>query len=169
MLSCFSRVCLFVTLWRIAHQAPESMGFSRQEYWSVLPCPSPGDIPNPGIEPLHHNRILHCWATGEVQIFVYLWPIISFLFPLLTCPRTVPNMPMKLFPKIYFSQRPVRGGGGGGCLASHIMGWCPLHFYLQGAFLDMCSVSLAPRIENIWPLDLVLKLGLAPFCPCHSC
>ena len=51
MLSCFSRVRLFVTLWTVAHQAPLSMGFSRQEYWSGLPCPPPGDIPDPGIEP----------------------------------------------------------------------------------------------------------------------
>ena len=46
-----SRVRLFVTPWTIAHQAPPSMGFSRQEYWSGLPFPSPGDLPNPGIEP----------------------------------------------------------------------------------------------------------------------
>ena len=42
---------LFVTLWTVAHQAPLSMGFSRQEYWSGLPCPPPGDLPNPGIKP----------------------------------------------------------------------------------------------------------------------
>ena len=41
---------LFVTLWTVAHQAPLSMGFSRQEYWSGLPFPTPGDLPNPGIE-----------------------------------------------------------------------------------------------------------------------
>ena len=46
-----SYVQLFATLWPIACQAPPSMGFSRQEYWSGLPFPSPGDIPNPGIEP----------------------------------------------------------------------------------------------------------------------
>ena len=46
-----SRVLLFVTPWTVAHQAPPSMGFSRQEYWSWLLFPSPGDIPNPGIEP----------------------------------------------------------------------------------------------------------------------
>ena len=39
------------TLWIVAHQAPLSMEFSRQEYWSGLPCPSPGDLPHPGIEP----------------------------------------------------------------------------------------------------------------------
>ena len=44
-------VRLFVTPWTVAHQAPPSMEFSRQEYWSGLPFPSPGDLPNPGIEP----------------------------------------------------------------------------------------------------------------------
>ena len=51
MLSCFSRVQLLVTLWTVVHQAPLSMEFSRQEYWSGLPCPPPGDLPCPGIEP----------------------------------------------------------------------------------------------------------------------
>ena len=51
MLSHFSHIQLFVTLWTIAQQAPLSMGFSRQEYWSGLPCPPPGDLPDPGIEP----------------------------------------------------------------------------------------------------------------------
>ena len=51
MISCFRHVQLFVTLWTIASQAPLSMGFSRQEYWSGLPCPPPGDLPDPGIEP----------------------------------------------------------------------------------------------------------------------
>ena len=46
-----SRVRLFVTPWTVAYQAPPSMGFSRQEYWSGVPFPSPGDLPDPGIEP----------------------------------------------------------------------------------------------------------------------
>ena len=46
MLSHFSHVRLFVTPWTIAHNAPLSMEFSRQEYWSGLPCPSPGDLPD---------------------------------------------------------------------------------------------------------------------------
>ena len=50
MLSCFSHVWFFVTPWTVAHQAPLSMGLSRQEYWSGLPCPPPGDLPDPGIE-----------------------------------------------------------------------------------------------------------------------
>ena len=47
LLSC---VQLFVTPWTVNPQAPPSMGFSRQEYWSGLPFPSPGDLPDPGIE-----------------------------------------------------------------------------------------------------------------------
>ena len=49
-LSCFNGVQLFVNPWTIAHQAPLSMGFSRQEYWSGLPCPA-GNLPDLGIEP----------------------------------------------------------------------------------------------------------------------
>ena len=46
-----SRVQLFATPWTVAYQASPSMGFSRQEYWSGVPFPSPGDLPDPGIEP----------------------------------------------------------------------------------------------------------------------
>ena len=54
MLCCawsLSRVQLFATLWTVAHQAPLSMGILLIEYWSELPCPPPGDLPNPKIEP----------------------------------------------------------------------------------------------------------------------
>ena len=47
-----NHIQLFVTPWTVARQAPLSMGFFRQEYWSVLPFPSPGDPPDPGIEPI---------------------------------------------------------------------------------------------------------------------
>ena len=52
MLSHFSHVQFSATLWTIACQAPLFMGFSRQEYWSGLLCPSPGDLPDPGIKPV---------------------------------------------------------------------------------------------------------------------
>ena len=72
MLSHISPVRLFATLWTAAHQAPLSMGFSRQEYWSELPCPPPGDLPDPGTEPmslclLHCRWILYHWATWEAH------------------------------------------------------------------------------------------------------
>ena len=51
MVSHFNCVCVFVTPWAVAHQALLPMGFSSQEYWSGLPCPPPGDLPHPEIEP----------------------------------------------------------------------------------------------------------------------
>ena len=52
MLSHFSPVQFFVTPWTVVHQAPLSMGFSGEEYWSVFPCPPPEDLPDLGIEPV---------------------------------------------------------------------------------------------------------------------
>ena len=49
----FSCVQLFATPWTVTYQAPLSMGFSRQEYWNGLPFPSPGDLPDPGTEPVY--------------------------------------------------------------------------------------------------------------------
>jgi len=51
-LSRFSLVQLCVTPWAVSRQAPLSMGFPRQEYWSGLPCPPPGDLPDPGTKPM---------------------------------------------------------------------------------------------------------------------
>ena len=61
MLSHFSCVQLFATLWTVAHQVPLSMGFSRQEYWSGLPCPPPG-LPDPGIKFM--SACISCIAGG---------------------------------------------------------------------------------------------------------
>ena len=58
-LSCFSHVQLCVTLWTVAHQAPMSTGFSREEYWSGLPHPPPGDLSSPGIKSAS-LCLLHC-------------------------------------------------------------------------------------------------------------
>ena len=109
------------------------------------------------------DRVCLIYTGQFFQVFVYLWPIIWFLFPHLTCPRTLPNMGVPLFPRWIPAQIPM-----GGPLASHIMGWCPLLFDAQGAFLCMCSVP-SPRMGNIWPLDPLLKQGLAPLCSCHDC
>ena len=56
-----SHVQLFVTLWTVVCQAPLSMGFPRQEYWIGLPFPSPGNIPDPGIEP-----VSPAWQASQV-------------------------------------------------------------------------------------------------------
>ena len=91
-LSHFSRVWLFVTLWTAACQAPLSTGFSRQEYWSGLPCCPPGDLPHAGIEPgspassVLAGGFFTTSTTWEV-LFQYTWPIISqiFAWTQLTC------------------------------------------------------------------------------------
>ena len=83
VLSHFSHARLFVTLCTIAHQAPLSMGFSRQEYWSGLPCPPPGDLPNPGIEP--RSSVLQVYflpaelSEKPTHIFNYIIPENSIL------------------------------------------------------------------------------------------
>ena len=79
LLSC---VRLFATLWTVAHQAPPSMGFSRQEYWSGLPFPSPGDHPDTGIKPrspgleadalpLEPLSLLKCTWNGIIPNMLY--------------------------------------------------------------------------------------------------
>ena len=69
VVSRFSRVKLFATPWTVAHQVPLSMEFSRQEYWSGLPFPSPGDLPKPGTEQclLHCRQILYHLSHRETQ------------------------------------------------------------------------------------------------------
>ena len=70
----FSFVWLFATLWTVSLQAPLTMGFSRQEYWSRLPCPPPGGLPAPGIEPMSlvspalAGRLFTTSATWEAYI-----------------------------------------------------------------------------------------------------
>ena len=63
VLSHFSHVRLFVTLWTVARQVPLSMGVSKEEYWSGLPCSPPGDIPDPGIE---HTSPMSPALAGEI-------------------------------------------------------------------------------------------------------
>ena len=94
------------------------------------------------------------------RVFVYLWPITWFLFPHLTCPRTLPNLCAQLFSKM--DSGPEAYGG-----PWHHLFW--VIFDPQGASLHRCNVSLAPRMGNLRPLDLLLKQGLAPLCSCHDC
>ena len=63
-----SRVRLFATQWTVAYQAPPSMGFSRQECWSGLPFPSPGDLPDPGIEPRSPALKMKLYKLSIIQI-----------------------------------------------------------------------------------------------------
>ena len=67
VLSCFSRVWLLVTLWTVAHKTPLSMGFSRQEYWSGLPCPPPEDFPKRGIIFIIFLLIWNWWLGPKAE------------------------------------------------------------------------------------------------------
>ena len=94
MLNHFSHVKVFVPLWTVALQTLLlSMGFSRQEYWSGLPCPPPGDLPNPGTEPTfpmapalqadslalrHHRRVCVCVC---VYTYTYIHILLQILLP----------------------------------------------------------------------------------------
>ena len=74
MLNPFSRVWLFATLWTIACQFLLSMGFSRQEYWSQLPCTPPRDLPNPGIEPTF--SFISCIGKWVFLFLFYFLPLV---------------------------------------------------------------------------------------------
>ena len=83
----FSRIWLSATQWTVAHQAPMSMGFSRQEYWTGLPFPSSGGLPNPGIQvgsPTLRADSLLFWVTRESWHYVLGntlgWPKSLFRF-----------------------------------------------------------------------------------------
>ena len=98
LLSCFSCVLLFVTLWAVACQAPMSMGFSRQEYWSGWLCPPPGDLSHPGIEPTSLTSsssasFFTASATWEAPIQLtdtIKWPpCLSQLFWMWVCIRMI--------------------------------------------------------------------------------
>ena len=88
----FSHVQLFAILWTVAHQAPLSMGFSRQEYWNGLPCLPPGDLSDPRIEPTSHISCIGEWVLyhlchlevvkqfkiKDVCEAVYIKPVLGF-------------------------------------------------------------------------------------------
>ena len=80
VLSRFSPVRLFVTPWIATHQPSLSMGILMQEYWSGLPCPPPGDLPNPGIEP---ESLMSPALAGRFFTTSATWkaPLITFTFP----------------------------------------------------------------------------------------
>ena len=107
MLSCFGPVWLFATLWTVGAQAPLPMGFSRQEYWSGLPYPTPEYLPNPGLKPMSRmspalaGRFFTTSTTWEVLreknsfLFVYL------LVSLHQC-SGFPIVPLAYIPKVMF-------------------------------------------------------------------
>ena len=98
-----SRVQRFGTLWTAAHQAPLSMGFSRQEHWSGQPCPSPGDLPDPGIKPTSlaspalADRFFTTVPPGKCSGNLILTvPNLKITCDNQTCPQYISKSPMWL-------------------------------------------------------------------------
>ena len=87
IVSCFSHVQLFATPWTVACQPPLPMRFSRQEYWSVLPCPPSGDLPIPGIEPM---SLMSLALAGGLFITSATWEVHdSGYIPVYICPDSL--------------------------------------------------------------------------------
>ena len=114
MLSCFSHVQLFVILWTVACQGPLSMGFSRQEYWSGLPCPSPRGYFQPsnqthisyvsciGRQVLYHSPHLwlKCFGAGSLSFLQGIFPIQGWNSGLLYCGQILHQLSHKRSPRI---------------------------------------------------------------------
>ena len=111
-------VRLFASLWTVAHQTPLSMGFSRQESWSGLPCPLPGDLPNPGIKSIYlmslalPSRLFTtstiCEALAPILVLsecIYLWIRVSWV--LLVIKNPLPMQEMQGF-NLWFGKIPWR-------------------------------------------------------------
>ena len=93
MQNLFSHVWLFATLWTVAHQGPLSMGFSKQEYWSRLSCPPPGDLPDSGIEPkslMSPAFSSRFFTTNHLEIYIALiHGYLVILCPCLALPKLI--------------------------------------------------------------------------------
>ena len=154
----FSHVWLFAILWTVAHQAPPSMGFSRQEYWSGLTFPSPGYLPNPGIEtrsPALQADLLFYICCASIHrdsvdtLFAHRWPSLPLFLARVSCSV------------IYSSLRP------NGLWSARLL--CPWDFsgkntgvgsysLLQGIFLTQGSTQvscIAGRRFNLWATNIV--------------
>ena len=105
VLSRFSHVQLFAALWTVACQAPLSMGFSRVDYWSGLPCPPPGDLSYPGIEPTSHYVLRPALAGGFFTTSA-TW---EALIPQLYIPINITNGVCK-FEECFFATQPKKQG-----------------------------------------------------------
>ena len=97
VLSSLSRVWLCATLWAVVHQAPLSIRFSRQEYWSGLPCPPLGDLPDPGIKPISFTSPS---LAGGFLTPSTIWEALNisshhelFLLPILQISCLIPTQP----------------------------------------------------------------------------
>ena len=153
MLSCFSHVQLFATSWTVVCQAPKSMGFSRQEYWSGLPYPPPGILPDSGIKPTSlkssalaagfftNNAIKFPWLMTDHSCF--LTPFTHFAHSSIPCIWQWPTCSLYLWACLFF-----------------FFFWIPYISEITG-YLSFSNwlISL-----SIMPLRSILLLQMVRFC-----
>ena len=149
-----------MTPWTVARQSPLPMGFSRQEYWSRLPFPSPGDLPHPGIElasPALAGRFFYRWAFWSPNVCILLFRFIPDCKPF--CPSWV-----HLF---FFSTLPFR---------MQLTSTCRRSDFLVSLSSRVTSLFLSHKLSQvvILPNDLPLPWLIATFPPpwevaMHSC
>ena len=133
--------CLFVTDWTVARQAPLSMGFSRQEHWSGLLCPSPGDLPNQGIKPglpvLHADSspseipgkphmcpCIRAYLCVYIYVYVYMYVCVYIYIYAQSCPTLY--KPMSCSPP---------GSSVHGILHAQILEWVAIPFSRESGSL----------------------------------
>ena len=122
MLSHFSHVEIYVTSWTITYQAPLSIGFSWQEYWSGLPYPPPGDLPDPGIKPASPGLLLYqvdsLPLSHKGSPFMHVCIYVHFQLCFIACRSLVPQ------PEIEHTFSAVKA-----CSPNHVTTReCPEHF-----------------------------------------
>ena len=160
MLNHFSHVWLSEILWTVTCQAPLSMGFSRQEYWSGLPCPPPGAPPNWGIKPAfpvspalqaaslplsHHAHKAVVFPTHSVWVFpgtvVSAWIMLSFLLP-----KLISALPLNLYFKGHLSEK--------------IFLWLSLNFWsLSLTSLTFCVLQALYRFQPLLQFHFLMDIN----------
>ena len=150
VLSPFSHVLLCETLWTVGHQAPLSTGFSRQEYWSGLPCPPPGDLPNPGIE----SPCLVPHLTGSDFSFspVSMILAVGLLYMVFIMLSNVPPMP---FLESFYHKWVLKFVRGFFCIywddhMAFILQFVISHWFICKCWKNLESLGWIPLDHDMW-------------------
>ena len=140
---------LFVTLWTIAHQVPLSTDFSRQDYWSQLPCPTPGDLPDPGIKPV--SPVAPALQAGSFPLSPWASPPCHLETGIEEWGHCLANLSVNIprdLLKIEFRSGSL-GQGLGACISQSLISWCcqsvdHTEWYWHGELLSGKSARCVP-------------------------
>ena len=163
VLSHFNHVQLFATLWTIALQAPLSKKFSKQEHWSRLPYPPPGDLPDPGIEPVPlmspamAGRFFTTRATWDGMLIIieyisYLWRLLLIFLVVLIF---LMNVLVSFWILKYLYSR-------------HKLSLDMVENYFNGLLCFVCYILFLGMFDSDWPLVTVFNHFVSWFCRCYA-